>query len=309
MAVEHASARAVPKPWGVADLHPWSNVSNDDALIGEIWYGRSDRAAPDSSLLLKLLFTSKPLSLQVHPDDAFAQTMGLPRGKSEAWCVLSAAPDAKVALGLKKVLTPQQLRKAVEDGSIANLVVWRAVSPGDVVFVPAGTIHAVGAGLIIAEIQQRSDATFRLFDYGRPRALHIDNAMAVAISGAADFQVPPKTLSGERTLLTSNPHFTLEKIKLPLNSTWRLEADCETWVLVIGGGAHVKMLDLVTGDAMFAQLDHIDLRAGDTGLLALVARTDAEPLPNLLTRLNEPDVTPLPFAKTLPAMGRLETTK
>ena len=97
----------------------------------------------------------------------YAQSMGLPNGKTEAWYVLSATPEAKVALGLKRRLTPQQLREAIDDGSISDLVVWQAVSAGDVIFVPAGTIHAIGAGLVIAEIQQRSDATFRLFDHGR----------------------------------------------------------------------------------------------------------------------------------------------
>jgi mannose-6-phosphate isomerase len=286
MTVELARARAVPKPWGVTDLHPWSGVDNEGAAIGEIWYGRSDRTAPDSSLLIKLLFTSQPLSLQVHPDDAFARTMGMARGKSEAWCVLSATPDAKVGLGLKRPLNPQQLRKTIEDGSIADQVVWRAVSSGDVVFVPAGTIHAIGAGLVIAEVQQRSDATFRLFDYGRPRELHIDNAVAVATTGVADFQVPSKTLSSERILLGSNPYFTLEKINLPPDSAWRLDADRETWLLVLGGTAHANVFDLVVGDAMFAQSDHIDMRGGSTGLVALVARTQAGAAPNLLSRLD-----------------------
>jgi mannose-6-phosphate isomerase len=114
--------------------------------------------------LLKLLFTSQPLSIQVHPDDAFAHLNGLPNGKSEAWYVLRAVPDAKVALGFSRQLTSQQLREAIDDGSISDLVVWKSVLPDDVIFVPAGTVHAIGAGLVIAELQQRSDATFRLFD-------------------------------------------------------------------------------------------------------------------------------------------------
>ncbi len=148
----------------------------------------------DSLLLLKLLFTSQPLSIQVHPDDAFAHAMRLPKGKTEAWYVLSAAPEAKVALGLSRRLTPQQFRDAVDGGSISDLVAWRPVSANDVIFVPAGTIHAIGAGLVIAEIQQRSDVTFRLFDYGRKRELHIESAIAVADAGPADIQVRPNTV-------------------------------------------------------------------------------------------------------------------
>ena len=171
MAIEHARAQSVPKPWGIVDVHPWSDVRHGGNAIGEIWYERPGSDAADTSLLLKLLFTSQPLSIQVHPDDAYAQSIGLQNGKTEASYVLSATPDAKVALGLSQRLTPQQLREAGEDGSITDLVVWHAVTQGDSIFVPAGTIHAIGAGLVIAEIQQRSDATFRLFDYGRKREL------------------------------------------------------------------------------------------------------------------------------------------
>jgi mannose-6-phosphate isomerase len=187
MAIEHARALAIPKPWGVDDLSPWSNTLAHDKAIGEIRYERSDNAAADPSLLLKLLFTSQALSIQVHPDDAFAHLMGLPNGKTEAWYVLSAAPEAKVALGLKRRLTPQQLREAVDDGSISDLIAWHPVSANDIISVAAGTIHAIGAGLVIAEIQQRSDVTFRLFDYGRQRELHVENAIAAAEPGRSRF--------------------------------------------------------------------------------------------------------------------------
>jgi mannose-6-phosphate isomerase len=288
MAIEHASARALPKPWGVADRRPWSKASLDGGAIGEIWYERPDNAAADPSLLLKLLFTSQPLSIQVHPSDAFAHSMGLPSGKTEAWYVLSAAPEARVALGLKRRLTPQQLREAVENGSISDLVVWRAVSADDVIFVPAGTIHAIGAGLVIAELQQRSDATFRLFDHGRQRALHIESAIAVANVGPADFQVQPDRLTAERTLLVSSPHFVFERIDLAPDSAWSLEAERETWLLVLSGGAIAGSFDLATGDAIFAQSDHVDIHAGPTGMVGLAACTGGGPVPHLLQRVRQP---------------------
>ena len=180
MAIEHASVQVVRKPWGVGDLHPWSSIDGSGDAVGELWFERADKNAPTPALLLKLLFTSEPLSIQVHPDDAFARAMGLPNGKTEAWYILSAKPGAQVAVGLKRRLTPQELRASIRDGSIADLVQWRPVAKGDVIFVPAGTIHAIGAGIVLAEIQQHSDATFRLFDYGRQRELHEDNAVAVA---------------------------------------------------------------------------------------------------------------------------------
>src|SRR5438046_8853939 len=137
MTIELARTCAIPKPWGILDLRPWSYARYDGGAIGEIWYERPGRAAADSSLLLKLLFTNQPLSIQVHPDDAFAHSIGLPSGKTEAWYILSAAPEAKVALGLNQRLTPQQLREAIDDGSISDLVVWQAVLEDEVIFVPA----------------------------------------------------------------------------------------------------------------------------------------------------------------------------
>jgi mannose-6-phosphate isomerase len=322
MAIEHARARALPKPWGVEDLHPWSTARYDGNAIGEIWYERPDiAAAADPSLLLKLLFTSQPLSIQVHPDDAVAHLMGLPRGKSEAWYVLSAAPEAKVALGLSQRLTPQKLREAIDDGSISDLVVWHTVSADDVIFVPAGTIHAIGAGLVIAELQQRSDATFRLFDFGRQRELQIENAIAVAKAGPADFQVRPSKFTAERKLLVSSPHFVFERIDLAPNSSWCLDADQETWLLVLSGSAIAGSFDVATGDALFAQTDRVDIHPGATGVVGLVAYTGGRPIPNLLQRLPQPGSINVsrppemqacasrPQVKKLPKAGRVETIR
>jgi len=289
MAIEHARARALPKPWGVVDRRPWSNASHDGGAIGEIWYERPDHAAADPALLLKLLFTSQPLSIQVHPGDTFARSMGLPNGKTEAWYVLSAAPEAKIALGLKRRLTPQQLREAVENGSISDLVVWRAVSADDVIFVPAGTIHAIGAGLVIAELQQRSDATFRLFDHGRQRTLHVENAIAAANVGPAAFQVRTEQLTAERTLLVSSPYFVFERIDLAADSAWCMEAERETWFLVLSGQVSAGSFVLVTGDALFAQSDRVDIHAGPTGMVGLAAYTGGSPVSHLLQRAGQLD--------------------
>jgi mannose-6-phosphate isomerase len=321
MAIELARTQALHRPWGVADLRPWNRAGNGGTSIGEIWYERPGKPASNPSLLLKLLFTSEPLSIQVHPDDAFAQSRGLPNGKTEAWYVLSAAPGAKVALGLKRRLTQPQLRRAVDDGSISDLVVWQTVSPDDVIYVPAGTIHAIGAGLVIAEIQQRSDATFRLFDYGRQRELHIESAIAVADAGPAHFQVRPNRLTDQRTLLVSGPHFAFERIDLAPNSAWCLEAKRETWLLVLSGGAVAGSFDVTTADAVFAQSDRIDIHTGTIGLVALAAYTGVGPVPHLLRRLAQPGSTdarqqqkvqmptPLTRAKAASTNVRLEPTK
>ena len=313
MAIERARVRALPRVWGVADLAPWTNAAHDNVPVGEIWYERPGQQTPDSSLLLKLLFTSQPLSIQVHPNDAYARSIGLPNGKTEAWYVLSAAPGAKVGLGLKRRLTQQQLREAVDDGSILDLVVWHTALPDDVIYVPAGTIHAIGAGLVIAEIQQRSDATFRLFDYGRQRELHVEDAVAVADAGPARFRVRPNCFTEERALLVSGPHFVLERIDLAPNSSWRLEAKRETWLLVLSGDAVAGSLDLARSDAVFAQLDRVDIRVGMAGMKGLVAYTGIGPVAQLLRRFAKPgslDETrpPVTQVATSPARARACST-
>src|SRR6185312_2440478 len=253
MTIEHAVVEIKCKPWGSNNLLPWSDAATDDGPVGELWFQRPDVAATETALLFKLVFTTEPLSIQVHPDDTYARSIGLANGKTEAWYILSAAPGAKVALGLKLRLTSPQLRQAIDDGSISELVAWQAAHAGDTAFVPAGTIHAIGAGLIIAEIQQRSDTTFRIFDHGRGRALNIDGAIAVGNAGPADFNVKRPLAGDIRTLLTSNQYFTFERIELASDSSWQLEASHETWLLTIRGSAHVGAFDVRTGDAIFAE--------------------------------------------------------
>ena len=137
MPIEHASVRVAHKPWGVGDLRPWSSIDGTDHAVGELCFERADKNASIPTLLLKLLFTNEPLSIQVHPDDTFARAIGMPNGKSEAWYIISAKPDAKIGVGLKYQVTPQELRAAIRDGSIVDLVQWRPVAKGDVIFIPA----------------------------------------------------------------------------------------------------------------------------------------------------------------------------
>jgi mannose-6-phosphate isomerase len=287
MAIEHASVQVAHKPWGVADLHPWSSIDGSNDAIGELWFQRVDKNAPIPALLLKLLFTSEPLSIQVHPGDAFAQSIGLPNGKTEAWYILAAAPDARIALGLKRHLTQQELHASIKNGSIAGLTQWRPVAKGDAVFVPAGTIHAIGAGIVLAEIQQRSDATFRLFDYGRPRELHADNAVAVADAGPPPGQPGPQLLCAARTVLIASPHFVLERIELPAHSNWTLNANRETWILVIEGGAAIGQISASVGDAVFAEADRTDIKAGPAGMRGLMAYPGPDPITPLLQESGE----------------------
>jgi mannose-6-phosphate isomerase len=285
MAIEHAAVQAVRKPWGVTDLRPWSDIDGSGGAVGELWFHRPDQTAPAAALLLKLLFTSEPLSIQVHPDDAFARSIGLPNGKTEAWYILSALPTARVAVGLKQHLSPEQLRASIEDGSIADLVQWRPVVKGDVIFVPAGTIHAIGAGIVLAEIQQHSDATYRLFDFGRQRELHADKAVAVSNAGPVQIQPASRRLSAERMLLTANPHFVLERIDLAANTGWALTTDRETWFLVLGGHAAIGLAAASAGEAIFMGDDRASIEVGADGFSGLIAYPGPDPIPSLLQDL------------------------
>ena len=286
MAVEQTRVRLVPKPWGRTDLRPWNGYHDAGAAVGEVWFERTDAKAPCPALLLKLIFTSAPLSIQVHPDDVFARSIGLVHGKCEAWYVLSASAGAEIAVGLKHRLTPAQLRTSIDDGSIAEQVQWQAVRAGDAILVRPGTIHAIGAGLVIVEIQQRSDATFRLFDYGRGRELHVDAAVASASADRAERQLPLRKLTAARILLVASPHFVLERLALPPGSVWKLNATGEAWLFILRGRAWAGAIDVQTGSTVFLEADGTRIEVGSDGLESLVAYAGAVPAPDLLCGLN-----------------------
>ena len=192
------------KPWGRDDV-PRDFGDFEGRRIGEIWFAHPDgEAAP---LMVKFLFTSERLSIQVHPDDDAATAAGLVRGKDECWLVLAADADAELGAGLAVDTDRNALRAAARDGSIVDLIDWRATETNDFVYNPAGTVHAIGAGLTIVEVQQNIDRTYRLYDYGRPRELHLDAGLAVArVSAGADprdCHVDPAT----NAKLVSGPYF------------------------------------------------------------------------------------------------------
>jgi mannose-6-phosphate isomerase len=285
MTLEQTSTRNVPKPWGSGDLRPWNTHHILGEPIGEVWFQRTDVDARASALLLKILFTTAALSIQVHPDDAFAHSIGLAHGKSEAWYILSALPNARVALGLRRRVSPAELRASIEAGTITDLIQWRSVKTGEVLFVPAGTIHAIGPGLVLVEIQQRSETTFRLFDFGRQRELHVERAVASAKGEQAARQAPLRKLTKERTLLVASPHFVVEQLELPPGSDWELLAATETWLFVLQGGAWVGILDTRVNEAVFLEADSARVRVRSQGLTGLVAYVGSDPIPNLLRSL------------------------
>ena len=184
--------RIVEKPWGRTEL-PAMFGDMRGRRIGEVWF----EGGSSLPLLAKYLFTSERLSIQNHPP-----------AKHECWLILDAEPGATLGLGLERQVAPEELRAAALDGSIVELMDWKPVQPGDFYDVPPGTIHAIGGGLSLLEFQQNSDVTYRLYDYGRPRELHLDRALSVAVRGpyaGTPIHVDP----GQSAALASGPPFAL----------------------------------------------------------------------------------------------------
>lgn len=185
--------RTVEKPWG-KDALPAPFSSADGRRIGEIWFEPPPHLP---SLLVKYIFTSEKLSVQVHPTDEQAQALGeTDRGKEECWLVIDAEPGATLGIGFDRRIDGEAMRRAALDGSIEDLLVWHPVQAGDFFYIPAGTVHAIGAGVSLIEIQQNSDITYRLYDYGRPRELHLDKGIEVSRGEPHDAalrtHVPPR---------------------------------------------------------------------------------------------------------------------
>ncbi|MBI3682869.1 MAG: class I mannose-6-phosphate isomerase [Acidobacteria bacterium] len=185
------------KAWGSTGLAPW--FPNPENRTGEVWF------EAESLPLIKFLFTTERLSVQVHPDDDYAREHENSNGKTEMWHILRVAPGAQVAIGFREPVTLEDMRGAAENGTIEALLNWIAVRPGDTLFIPAGTVHSIGAGMALCEIQQHSDITYRIYDYGRPRELHLDQALAVSQLGSCP---------GRSTLPVCCPHFYTHRLQL-----------------------------------------------------------------------------------------------
>jgi mannose-6-phosphate isomerase len=230
----------------------------------------------------------------------------LRNGKSEAWYILSAKPGAQIGVGLTHRITPQELHASIRNGSIVDLLHWRTVAVGDSIFIPAGTIHAIGAGIVLAEIQQHSDATFRLFDYGSGRELHEDNGIAVARTWPSQTPCVPASLGEGRTLLVASRHFVLERLDLLEGSSWALLAEPETWILALDGHAAIGLDAVSLGQAVFVGGGRTSIEVGDSGLHALIAYPASRPVDSLLQRLGEPSASLLaPTAAAIPQLTGL----
>jgi len=266
-------------------------------LVGDKVFNRYGTEFP---LLFKMIDAARDLSIQVHPDDALAQRRGMPRGKTEMWYVVDAEPDARLISGFKADTTPEQYTEALNAGTLTQLLHSEAPAVGDVYFIPAGRVHALGKGLLVAEIQQTSDCTYRIYDYdridsdGKKRQLHTAEAMdAIDFSGIGDHAATRyQARLNETTTIADCPYFTTRLI--PFNTPIRKnleDVDCFVVYMCVGGMTAVKSMDTIVpmhvGECVLvpALADSVELFCeGEARLLEVTVDTtgwnDAAPADN-----------------------------
>ncbi len=257
----------VEKPWGVDHL-PDGFAQSEGRRIGEIWYDREGDRLP---LLVKWLFTSERLSIQVHPSDAEAAARGQPSGKEECWVIVAAKPGARLGIGTIEALSPDRLREASLSGEIEQLIDWKAVAPGDYFYISAGTVHAIGAGISLVEVQQNADITYRLYDYGRPRELHLDDGVAVSRAGPyADLRSGRTSPDAAVEQLVDGPHFRLWQARGQAIATVAA-GDEPCWVIPLDGSVGTPTGERArTGDCLY--LSEGEQVSGADGSRALIAK-------------------------------------
>jgi mannose-6-phosphate isomerase len=266
MTARQLPTRMVDKVWG-RDVLPAPFLAPAGERIGEIWFEPPPEV---SQVLVKYLFTSEKLSVQVHPSDATA----LPgeAGKEECWLVLDAEPDARLAIGFERDVTSDEIAAAAQDGTIETLLTWHPAHPGDLFYLPAGTVHAIGPGLSLVEVQQTSDTTFRLYDYGRPRELHLDRALAVA--DGTPYAAAHRRSIADGQVLVDGPHFRLDRIAGAPDAATCAAYSGALLVLPLAGevAARDGSARAGAGECLVAQgLDSLDFSAAGVTLLTRAA--------------------------------------
>lgn len=262
-----------PRPWGARDLAPIYDfhVHPGEESIGEVWltwdncevengplagtklgdlcrrYGRdlvgvAARESDRYPLLIKFLFPRDKLSVQVHPDDETAKQQGEPCGKTECWYVVEAEDDAQVALGLKPGTTREEFERSIHDNRAEQLLNWIKLHPGDMMFVEAGTVHTIAAGAILLEVQQNSDTTYRLYDYGRPRELHLRQGFEAMKESTRAGRVAATSIAPGHDRLIDAECFVVDKFNLSEPRAFHVEPGRSAHNLIaIDGCATVEM--------------------------------------------------------------------
>ncbi|MES2222145.1 MAG: type I phosphomannose isomerase catalytic subunit [Acidobacteriota bacterium] len=289
-----------PMVWGVRDLAPWYDYKISDQPIGEVWLSGNDCVVDTGDLsgktldevfherreellgpggahqerfplLMKVLFPREKLSVQVHPGDAMAQQHGEPHGKTECWYVLEAEPGAAVALGLRPGTGLPEVKAAIDDHTLENLLQSVPVKKDEMIFVDAGTVHAIFPGVVMLETQQNSDMTYRLYDYGRPRELHLkDGLQAIRLQTEAGPVVPKvdpisdsQSIAGGREILVQSKYFRVDRTRLA-------DATTENFSLPAGNKSNTVQLIFValgSGQVQSAGQAPIPLQRGELAVV------------------------------------------
>lgn len=264
-----ATSAPVGEAWLTGDRCTIANGPLSGRTLAEVSLEFGEKLVGDATadksrfpLLIKFLFPRDKLSVQVHPDDDSARELGEPCGKTECWYILHAEPGAQIALGLKAGTGKAELEHAIREVRMEELLNWIDVRAGDMFYVEAGTVHAIGPGSIILETQQNSDTTFRLYDYGRPRELHIEKGLRAAKEHTRAGKVLAGTVASDRgksqvNLLTS-PCFIVDRFSL--RQRWQFQrprhARRSVWCVIATQGCGVieyeggAPLTFAAGDAV-----------------------------------------------------------
>jgi mannose-6-phosphate isomerase len=259
--------RPLAKLWGRDDTVEHGSSGRSRERIGEIWY----EAPGPASLLVKYLFTSERLSIQVHPDDNAARAMGLPHGKDEAWIVLDAEPGAVIGLGLLEPMEREQVRAAALAGSLEDLIDWRPVKAGDAIYSPAGTIHAIGAGLKLVEVQQNLDLTLRLYDYGRPRPLQLEEALDVAQLTPFPAATSQQSVAPGLEVIAEGRRLRVERLTGPLELELACTSEQPVWLVPLADRIAVVSQRLSRGEVWLLDRPALIVMPPDAVMLAASA--------------------------------------
>lgn len=242
--------RMVEKPWGSYSL-PAPFESPAGKRIGEIWFEPSPQLP---QLLVKYIFTGEKLSVQVHPSDAQTEAAGLGKqGKEECWLIIAAEPGATIGIGFCQDIGAEAMRAAALDGSIEKLMRWYPVAPGDFFYIPANTVHAIGAGVSLIEVQQNSDITYRLYDYGRPRELHLDEGVTVAHGKPFACELHSQLSPEGSATLVNGPMFRLDRLAgRPQSDMLRAYGDSALLIAPLTGQVQLAGETLMPGECAVA---------------------------------------------------------
>jgi mannose-6-phosphate isomerase len=269
--------------WGRTDLKPWFEETGTSARVGEAWLTGPECTILDGEhagrtlgdlaqqcvgslgdgefpLLVKLLFPEDKLSVQVHPDDAEAQAKGQKRGKTECWYVLQADPGATVACGLKPGIGVGDLERGAADGTMEQMLQMIPVQAGDMVFVDAGTVHAIGPGVTLLEVQQTCDVTYRLFDYGRPRELHLREGLAVVKTKTAAGKIKPRKMAdGGFTRLIETKYFVVDEFTMAPGTAFEMRMEGVGCVVGLRGQSAVDSVRFNAGVAVVVPVGSVTI--------------------------------------------------